>query len=550
MIRIQQLKMPIQFDEQQMRNKIASELRINTKDFTYSYRRRSLDARKKPELFWVFTLDVSLNRALEDQILKKTRNSNLSKTPDETYILPIPGEQVLKYRPIIIGSGPAGLFCTHLLSLQGFRPIVIERGEDVDHRSKTVQEFWEGVRPLNPESNVQFGEGGAGTFSDGKLNTLVKDKFNRNLFVLKTLVSYGAKEEILYDAKPHLGTDELKRIVKTMREDLLSRGCDFLFGCRMVSLQIEDNKITGVNIENNTGCEIELEGKTYPVGEFSLNTQVCVLAIGHSARDTFKMLNSSLVPMEQKNFAVGFRIQHPQSMINKSQYGKEQVKGLKAADYKLTHQASNGRSVYSFCMCPGGYVVNASSEDHRVAVNGMSYSGRDSENANSALIVSVTGSDFGSDDPMAGVIFQRKLEEEAYRIGCGSVPVQLLKDYEDNRLTEQLGEVSVLVKGQTHFANLRSLLPEDMNEAMVEAIHRFDRQIHGFAREDAVLAGIESRTSSPIRILRDEDCQSQLKGLYPCGEGAGYAGGITSAAMDGLKVAEAVIKRYNSSDSF
>lgn len=480
MIRVHQLKLPIRHTSEQMHRKIATLLRLH-EDFSVKIIRKSLDARRKPELFWVYAVDVSCSVKTEQRILKNHRDRNITAAPEERFRLPVLGTHPLKQRPVIIGSGPAGLFCAYLLSQRGFRPIVVERGEAVPKRSETVLKYWNNEAPLNPESNVQFGEGGAGTFSDGKLNTLVKDKAYRNHYVLETFVKHGAAEEILYDAKPHLGTDVLKKIV--------------------------------------------------------------VLAVGHSARDTFLTLKEKGLNMEQKNFAVGLRMEHPQRMINLAQYGAEQVEGLQAADYKVTFQCENGRSVYSFCMCPGGYVVDASSEENRIAVNGMSYSDRNSEYANAALIVSVDRRDFGSDDVLAGLYYQQKLEEKAYRIGNGKVPIQTFASFAGEREAEQ-AEVKPLLKGGYEVADLRELFSGEINEALVAAVHCFDRQIPGFARGDALLFGVESRTSSPIRILRGESYESNIEGVYPCGEGAGYAGGITSAAMDGMKVAEAIITRF------
>lgn len=530
MIRVHQLKLPIRHTSEQMHRKIATLLRLH-EDFSVKIIRKSLDARRKPELFWVYAVDVSCSVKTEQRILKNHRDRNITAAPEERFRLPVLGTHPLKQRPVIIGSGPAGLFCAYLLSQRGFRPIVVERGEAVPKRSETVLKYWNNEAPLNPESNVQFGEGGAGTFSDGKLNTLVKDKAYRNHYVLETFVKHGAAEEILYDAKPHLGTDVLKKIVVNLREDLLSMGAEFLFETRMTDLKVQDGRVTSVTLTDRSGAVSIID------------TQIVVLAVGHSARDTFLTLKEKGLNMEQKNFAVGLRMEHPQRMINLAQYGAEQVEGLQAADYKVTFQCENGRSVYSFCMCPGGYVVDASSEENRIAVNGMSYSDRNSEYANAALIVSVDRRDFGSDDVLAGLYYQQKLEEKAYRIGNGKVPIQTFASFAGEREAEQ-AEVKPLLKGGCEVADLRELFSGEINEALVAAVHCFDRQIPGFARGDALLFGVESRTSSPIRILRGESYESNIEGVYPCGEGAGYAGGITSAAMDGMKVAEAIITRF------
>ena len=404
--------------------------------------------------------------------------------------------------------------------------MIIERGEDVENRLKTVEKFWE-TGELKKESNVQFGEGGAGTFSDGKLNTLVKDTKGRNQKVLKIFVKFGAPEEILYQQKPHLGTDMLIGIVKNMRNYIKNAGGEFCFSSKMTDIQIENGKVSAITVNDTE----------------KVKTDCLVLAIGHSARDTFTLLKDKNLPMEAKAFAVGLRAEHPQTLINLYQYGQESSPYLGAASYKLTHKCKNNRGVYSFCMCPGGFVVNASSEEKRLAVNGMSYQNRGSANANSALIVTVTPEDFPGTDVLRGMDFQRRLEEKAYALGKGSIPLQLYGDFTENKTSEAFGSVLPCMKGKYTFANLRELLPEELNAALIEGIEAFEKIIPGFSRKDAVLSGIESRTSSPIRILRNEAFESAICGIYPCGEGAGYAGGITSAAMDGLKVGEAIMKK-------
>ena len=430
--------------------------------------------------------------------------------------------------------GPAGLFCGLALARKGYRPILLERGEDVDTRTERVAKFWK-TGELNPSSNVQFGEGGAGTFSDGKLNTLVKDTFGRNREVLRILTEFGADPSICYANKPHIGTDVLSHIVKSIRKEIESLGGQVRFLSQVTDFEITEGKLTAVTV-NNT--------ERIPV-------QAAVAAIGHSARDTFETLYGKQVSMEAKPFAVGFRIQHPQTMINESQYGMAECKELGPASYKLTAQTSYGRGVYSFCMCPGGYVVNASSEEKRLAVNGMSYHDRAGENANSALIVTVNPEDFSHDikgreevHPLAGIHFQRELEEKAYEAGNGKIPVQLYGDFKDGKISEKFGKVHPAFCGEYQFADLRKILTNELSEAFIEGMESFRKKIKGFDRPDAILAGVESRTSSPVRIPRGETLESSVRGLYPCGEGAGYAGGITSAAMDGLKVAEELIRRY------
>lgn len=536
MIRIEGIKLPINHSAKQLEKKVISAVRLERlpEGSNVKIKRKSLDARHKPDLSYVYTVDLCIDEKTERRIVGKIKNGKVTLVTEEKYMIPDTGEMALKNRPVVVGAGPAGLFCAYLLAQKGLNPIIIERGESVDERSETVERFFNGESSLNTESNVQFGEGGAGTFSDGKLNTLVKDKNHRNGYVLETFVRFGAKEEITYVAKPHLGTDELKRIVRNMRNEIISLGGDFRFNTKLVDIIQENGLLKSIKVVCDNRTEI-------------INTDVCVLAIGHSARDTFYMLKDHSINMQQKNFAVGLRIEHKQSVINMSQYGVESVDGLMAAEYKLTHSLSDGRSVYTFCMCPGGYVVNASSEENRLCVNGMSYSGRNSENANSAVIVTVNADDFGSDDVLAGVEFARELEERAYRIGRGKVPVQRFEDYENNRVSESYGSVIPLTKGANELSNLRELFTDKINEAIIEGVHDFATRISGFDDPDSILSGVESRTSSPIRIVRDDEYLSNIMGIYPCGEGAGYAGGITSAAMDGMRVAEAIISKYNGS---
>lgn len=524
MIKIQQIKLPISHTREDLESKIKKFLKISSEDLiSWTIRRQSLDARKKPELFFVYTIEAEVKK--EKQILKRVNNKNImSTTPvDFSYLKT---NHTVSQRPVIVGSGPAGLFCAYYLVQAGLKPLIIERGEDIESRLKTVEKFWEtGV--LNKESNVQFGEGGAGTFSDGKLNTLVKDTKGRNHEVLKIFVNFGAPEEILYQQKPHLGTDMLIGIVKNMRNYIENAGGQFCFSSKMTDIQIESKRVVSITINNTE----------------KIKTDYLVLAIGHSARDTFTLLKDKNLPMEAKAFAVGLRAEHPQTLINLYQYGKESSPYLGAASYKLTHKCKNNRGVYSFCMCPGGFVVNASSEEKRLAVNGMSYQDRGSANANSALIVTVTPEDFSGTGVLCGMEFQRKLEDKAYELGKGSIPLQLYGDFVQNKTSEAFGSIIPCMKGHYAFANLRELLPEELNTALIEGIEAFEKIIPGFSGKDTILSGIESRTSSPIRIIRNEAFESEIHGIYPCGEGAGYAGGITSAAMDGLKVGEAIMKK-------
>lgn len=526
MIKITQLKLSVNHSEADLIQKIKKTLRLkDNQTFTYEILKQSLDARKKPDLYYVYTIGV---KGLEaDKILKKINVSNVSKYQDKKYQLPSSGTEKLQERPIIIGAGPAGLFAAYGLCLAGFSSILLEQGAPMEERTKDVSEFWTN-RTLKGLSNVQFGEGGAGTFSDGKLNTAVKDPSLRNPFVLDTFIQFGAPEKIRYEAKPHIGTDILAEVIVNIRKYLVDHGCEIHFHTKVEDFIIENKKIQGVITSSHE----------------TLRSSNIILAIGHSARDTFEKLLQREVPMEQKNFAVGFRVEHPQAMMNESLYGSNKL-SLPAAPYKVTSNFPNGRGVYSFCMCPGGYVVNASSEENRLVVNGMSYSGRNSANANSAIIVSCGPEDFAETGVLAGMHYQRKLEAKAYQIGNGAIPQQLYSDYKANVKSSSYGGFSSCTKGQVCFGNLRGLLSEEMEASFIAGMEHFGHLITGFDREDAILSGVEARTSSPVRIIRNDLFESDITGLYPCGEGAGYAGGIMSAAMDGLKVAEAIIKKYH-----
>ena len=533
MIRIQQLLVEIpnlnseaeydEYEKKQIGEKILKLLKISPSDLkSFSIIRRSLDARKKPQLFYSYIVDVNI--ANEGKIIKKCKNKNISIICDTTYQFP-QTKAVSTCRPIIIGLGPAGLFCGYYLAKYGFRPIILERGKKVDERLIDVEEFWEtGI--LNPNSNVQFGEGGAGTFSDGKLNTLVKDKYGRNKEVLRVFVEHGANERIIYDQKPHIGTDVLIEVVGNMRNQMLDWGAEIHYNSKMTELLQNNGTIVGVKDEN---------GNIY-------HSNAVVLAIGHSARDTFQMCYDTKIPMEAKPFAVGFRVEHPQDLINHKQYGETYPDCLPTAAYKVTAKSNNGRGVYSFCMCPGGYVVNASSEEGHLAINGMSYSKRDGKNANSAIIVSVNPEDFCGQGPLSGVEFQRQIEKKAYQLANGKIPVQYYKDFKNKEECRDHIPSDFLpsMKGKYEFAAVNTILPQELNDSFIQGMEHFHKIMPGFGDDYTLVSGIESRTSSPLRIIRGEDGQSALRGLYPCGEGAGYAGGITSAAMDGIYIAEKI----------
>lgn len=530
MIRIHQIKLPMEHSEEELRSKVCRTLHIDQSELLELHiRRKSIDARRRMELSFVYTVDVKVSH--ESRLLKKNRSPQITLVQDVRYQFPSPGKSVLNTPPVVIGSGPAGMFCAYALALHGYHPIVLERGMDVNRRSQAVAAFWSGGM-LDANTNVQFGEGGAGTFSDGKLNTLVKDTAGRNREVLEILVRLGAPEEILWQNKPHIGTDILKAVVANMRAEITRLGGTYRFLHQVTGLMIENHALRGLMVKT------EKETQLIPA-------ETAVLAIGHSARDTFRMLEEQGIAMEAKSFAIGMRVEHPQSMIDACQYQGHSHPALPAASYKLTANLPQGRGVYSFCMCPGGYVVNASSQEEMLAVNGMSYHARDGVNANSAIIVSVTPEDFPGKGPLCGVAFQQELERRAYALGKGCIPQQLYGDYKADRSSVSYGDFASQTKGACTFANLREIFPASINEAFVAGMESFPKYIPGYNRADAILSGVESRTSSPVRIHRNERFESNVAGLYPCGEGAGYAGGIMSAAMDGLKVAEALAGRYH-----
>ncbi len=524
MLQVSQCRLPWQeASVEKLKQKVSKMLKLPQEEMTdFKIVKKSIDARKKPEIFMNYCVRFCCRR--ENEVLRKNhKNNRLSKVKKESSLLSHISSISSSERIVVTGAGPAGLFCAYYLSLCGLRPVIIERGAPMEERTKDVEQFWQkGI--LKPDSNVSFGEGGAGTFSDGKLNTGVRDRTGRRQFILDSFVKFGAGEEILYDAKPHIGTDVLRNVIVAMRREMQERGCQFLFHTKVTGLKSSEGRLEGV-------------GLTSSEGEQFLPCDRLVLAIGHSARDTFAMLKEQNIAMSQKAFAMGVRIQHRQEDIDRAQYGIVDSR-LPASPYKLTGKTSDGRGVYSFCMCPGGYVVNASSEEGGLVVNGMSDVRRDSGNANSAIVVSVEPEDFGSEDCLAGVVFQRRYEKLAYELCQGRIPVQRFEDFCQNEQSVYTGNVEPCVKGDWDFANLRKSLPNFVIDGMIEGIGQFAEKIEGFDEKDTLLLGLESRTSSPVRIERNEEFESiSLTGLYPCGEGAGYAGGIMSAAMDGLRVA-------------
>ena len=524
MLRISNIKMPVKHTENTLKGVTANLLNINIKDFkSFEIAGQAIDARNKGNVVYVYSVDVELDNEEAFRDVKNIRK--IEKQPYEINRV----EDFKGKRPVVVGSGPAGIFASLILAESGMKPIIIEQGKSVDEREKDVYTFFK-TGKLNKYSNVQFGEGGAGTFSDGKLNTNTSNF--RMQKVYDELIEAGAEKRIAYMSKPHVGTDKLIDIMRNIRKKIEGLGGEYRFENKLISLKYENNKMTGAVIQ-----DVSEKGgdRTY-----ELETDIVILAIGHSSRDTFYMLNERGIHMERKIFSVGVRIEHRQEMINHSQYGAKFADRLPAAEYKLSAKASNGRGVYTFCMCPGGVVVPAASEAGRVVVNGMSYSKRDLENANSAILVNVYPEDFKGEDVMAGVEFQRKLEEKAYKLGGGDykVPIQLFGDFVENKVSRSLGKVKPSYYRGYSFANLNEIFPEYINTALKEGIALMDRKIRGFGSRDAILSAVESRSSSPVKILRDERHFSNIEGLMPCGEGAGYAGGIMSAAVDGIRCAE------------
>lgn len=525
MIRITQLTLPVDGSIEELKKKAARQLGIQVDDMLrFEIVRQSIDARKKTQLLAVYTVDLETER--EGELIKRAKSPNVTLTSLETgYTFPKPTRSFAK-KPVIVGMGPAGLFAALSLARAGVPCIVLERGRDVDERSQDVEHFWK-TGELSVSSNVQFGEGGAGTFSDGKLTTGIRDVRARS--VMRVLVEHGAPEDILYSHKPHVGTDVLRSVVKSIRKELISLGCEVRFEQQLSALTIEGGALRGATVM--TEC-----------GPYVLECDELILAPGHSARDTFRMLYAKGVPMEQKPFAIGVRIEHKQDEISRAQFG-DAFRKVPPSDYKLSCHLPNGRSAFTFCVCPGGEVVAAASEYGQVVTNGMSNRARDGANINGGFLVGVGPSDYLGDDPLAGVRFQEVWEQAAWELGGRNfhAPAQLVGDFLQGQASQGAGSIAPTYRPGVQWTDISSCLPDYVIETLREALPIFNRKVHGFASPDAVLTGVETRSSSPLRIIRNpETLESAIKGLYPCGEGAGYAGGIVSAAVDGVKVAEAL----------
>ncbi len=528
MIRITSLSLPLQYDEEMLVSLAAKKLKIHPSLITSCMlARRAVDARKKDDVRFSATLDVTL-KGDEQRTVERLHDNRIQLYSPKVYTFPTGSS--LSSRPVVIGAGPAGLFAALTLAKAGAGPILLERGEAVEDRRQAVEMFRKtGV--LRTDSNVQFGEGGAGTFSDGKLTTGIKDVRCRAVLEAFAKAANGKADDILWQAKPHLGTDRLFYIVQNLRREILENGGEVRFSVQVTDLVLKDDRLVGLRLKT-------------PQGEEELACSAAILAIGHSARDTMQMLCDRGIRAEQKPFAVGVRIEHPREMIDRSQYGRFATHpALSAADYKLSCRLQDGRGVYSFCMCPGGVVIAAASEEGGVTVNGMSEYARDARNSNSALLVGVSPSDMEGDHPLSGVALQREMERAAFVLGGKTyhAPAQTVGDFVEKKATTSFGDVVPSYLPGVKGADLHECLPNFVAQSLEQALPIFGRQIKGFDRRDAVMTGVESRSSSPVRFLRDECGESSIKGLYPCGEGAGYAGGIMSAAVDGIRCAEWVL---------
>ena len=527
MLRLENIKIREDLSDEDVVREACKKYQISFSDVEhFSIFKKSIDARNKDDIFYNYTIDVKFTGKGGKEIKKVTK---------ESYQISINAKRKSEKRPVIVGAGPAGLFCALLLVQHGIRPIILEQGKKVEDRKKDVDEFLK-TGKLNINSNVQFGEGGAGTFSDGKLTTGVNNPLCRR--VLKEFVNFGAPKQIMYVNKPHIGTDNLINVISNMRNYIIENGGEFLFESKLVDFDVQDGKISKAKYidlsKNNNSSENIKE----------IETDSLILAIGHSARDTFEKVYEKGLNMEKKNFSVGVRIEHKQSMINESQYGTKTKLNLPPAEYKLAYHGEN-RSCYTFCMCPGGTVMASSSNFGEIVTNGMSKFARDGENANSAVLVSVTPEDFKGESVLEGIYFQKELEEKAFALGGSNyfAPIQKVGDFFENKKTEELGEVKPTYKPGVTFSNLQEILPEYVVKTLKEGLLDFDKKIKGFANKDAILTGVETRSSSPVRIVRDETGESNVKGIYPCGEGAGYAGGIMTAAMDGIKIAINILEK-------
>lgn len=527
MIRISNLSLPVDGDLEQLRKRAARALGLRPGQLgELEIVRQSIDARNRSEVHYVYTVELSMPQ--EERLVENAPGRNVSRTERQAYAFPAAGRRSA-LPPVVVGMGPAGLFAALFLARNGFPCVVLERGQDVDQRTRDVDRFWT-AGALDEGSNVQFGEGGAGTFSDGKLTTGTHDP--RIAAVLDTLVEAGAPADVKYSHKPHVGTDVLRQVVKHIRQELIALGCDVRFGHRLEGLTIQGDALTGLRVAG-------------PQGGYLLKADTLVLAPGHSARDTFAMLHQAGVPMEQKPFAVGVRIEHLQSRMDAVQY-KEYAghPALPVSSYKLSCHLPDGRGVFSFCVCPGGQVVAAASEPRRTVTNGMSEYARSGENINGGLLVGVSPRDFGSDHPLAGIAFQRRLEEAAYRLGGGfTAPCQRVEDFLHHRPSTGCASVRPSYRPGVRYADLHDCLPDFIARALEQALPLLDKKLPGFADGDALLTAVESRSSAPVRIPRNEDYESNITGLYPCGEGAGYAGGILSAAADGMRCAEKILTK-------
>jgi len=523
MVRISNIKLLVTESENKLKKVIAKKLRVSISDIVdYKIHKMSIDARNKSDINYVYTIDASLKN--EEDVLRK--NKSVVKTPKKKYEYPEKGKEVLGNRPVVVGFGPSGMFLALALAENGYKPLVLERGKEIEERKKDIEQFFENGK-LNEESNIQFGEGGAGTFSDGKLTTLTKDKFSRFKKVLEEFVIAGAKEDILYRAKPHIGTDYLEKVVVNIRKKIISLGGEIKFS----------SKVTDIKLENGKVCAVEVNGSE------NIESENIFLCLGHSARDTFEMIYKNNVEITPKDFAIGVRIEHKQNMINKSQYGKFES-SLPAAEYKIVSHKGD-RGCFSFCMCPGGEVVAASSEKETVVTNGMSKYDRNLENANAAILVGVKTEDYFKQSPLDGMYLQREIEKKAYLVGGENynAPCQTVGSFL-NKGENEIKDIIPTYKPGVKMTELKDVFPEYITETLKEALIDFGNKIKGFDYDYAVMTAPETRTSSPIRIVRDENFESSIKGIYPVGEGAGYAGGIMSAAVDGLKTAEIFIKKF------